>query len=280
MSGDVPSLERILPLTIPRGEVGAAAQDLLDVLPVVDNVYHHLAFTRPLVDALVTEVRRIAPVGRVLVIGPNELLAQVLIKLGYDVDLWVVDGLPLSDDALGYATRCGSLEQILGSSAGQLADVIVVPYIAEAAAIEPRELLNVFRANMRNSGSLVMACRQPGELRHRLHRILRALHVVGAQESALPPSPTWPKLPAMRRLTSRDLALAGTGMLSVARSELVIDHRACMTSEALSLWKWLAKEGLHAAKVAVPAFRDCTVVTLVSSTSTSSPRQSSRSRKP
>jgi hypothetical protein len=272
---EMPPLERSLPLMTPRRDSGDSVRDLLDVLPVVDNVYHHLAFTRPLVDALVAEVRRIAPAGRVLVVGPNELLAQVLVKLGYEVDLWVVDGLPLSDQALNHASRRGGLEQILGSPADQPADMVVVPYVAEAASIELPELLKLLRVHMRASGSLIVACRQPGELQHRLHRILRTLHAVGPQESVLPPSPTWPNLPARRRLTGHDFAIAGGGLFQVARTELILDHRACMTSEALSLWKWLAKEGLHAAKVAVPAFRDCALVTLVTSTSRpSGPRRS------
>ena len=49
-------------------------QGVLDHLPVTDFVYHHLAFTRPLVDTLVREVQRTSA-RRVLVIGPNELLA-------------------------------------------------------------------------------------------------------------------------------------------------------------------------------------------------------------
>jgi hypothetical protein len=264
-----PALE--VPPVIHRMAVGDTVQDLLDVLPIVDSVYHHLAFTRPLVDALVAAVRRSGPTGRVRVIGPNELLAQALITLGYDVDLWVLNGLPLSEEVIAGASRRGSLEDVLGAPADKLADVIVAPYIAEAAALAPVELLKVLKAGLREAGTLIVACRQPRELRHRLYGVLRAMNAVGPEESVLPPSPTWPALPARRLLTSRDLTVAAAGLFSVTRSELVNDHRACMTSEALSLWKWIAKEALHAAKQAVPGFRDCALVTLVSSTSTTAP---------
>ena len=182
--------ERRLPAVVRRETVGDCVQGLLDVLPVIDSVYHHLAFTRPLVDALVAAVQRVGPTGRVLVIGPNELLAQALGALGYDVDLWVVDGLPLSEEVLHRASRCGSLEQVLAGPAAHPADVVVAPYIAEAAAAEPVELLNVLRSQVREGGSLIMACRQPGELRRRLRMILKAKNVARARQGDLPPSPT------------------------------------------------------------------------------------------
>jgi hypothetical protein len=238
------------------------AQGVLDLLPVTDNVYHHLAFTRPLVDAIVAEIRQVEPTGRVLVIGPNELLPRVLIGLGYEVDLWVLEGLPLSEDVRRLASRCGSLDEILESPAIRRADVIVVPYVAEAAELEPSQLLMRLSAHLNRGGRIVMASRQPGELRRRLQWLRRA-KLPMASGDPYPLSPTWPILPPRRLLTAADLARAGDAQFRVARSRLVVDHRACITIEALGLPKWLLKECLYLAKVAVPGFRDCTLVTLV-----------------
>ena len=243
--------------------VGNIVQGVLDVLPVTDNIYHHLAFTRPLVDALVGEVRRAGPTGRVLVIGPNELLPQVLVELGYEVDLWVLDGLPLSEGIRRRASRCGPLDEIIGATAAHRADVVLVPYVAEAAGLEPSQLLRALSTHVKRSGRVVMVCRQPGELRRRLRGALRKVKATIPSDDIFPLSPTWPTLPSRRLLTSRDLARAGGGQFRVVRAEMVIDHRAYMTTEALTVWKWVLKEVLHLAKSAVPRLRDCTMVTLV-----------------
>src|SRR5262245_8226050 len=140
-------------------------QDVLDVVPVTDTVYDHLAFTRPLVDALVRAVRSVSPAGRVLVIGPNELLPAVLTDLGYDVDLWVVDGLPLSATSMRMASRAGPVEDLLVADGGPLADLVVAPYLLESVREEPDQALSAIGRNVKPGGYLVVACRQPGELR-------------------------------------------------------------------------------------------------------------------
>ena len=105
-------------------------------------------------------------------------------------------------------------------------------------------------------------------MRRRLRRILRKVSAAVRSDDVYPPSPTWPALPARRLLTSNDLAMAGNGHFVVVRDRLVIDHRAHITTEAMKLPTWLLKEALHTAKVAVPAFRDCTLVALVATAET------------
>jgi hypothetical protein len=234
-------------------------REVLDVLEVTDSVYHHLAYTRPMVEVLVTEVGRIAPAGRVLIIGPNELLPAVLIKLGYEVDLWVLDGLPLSDELRRRASRSGTVDEVV-DSVGPPVDIVVVPYTVEAASLEPSALLTRLAGNLSEEGWMVVASRQPGELRRRL----RARGWAG-YEGILPPSPTWPALPLRRLLTARTLAGAVAGNFRVVRARLVIDHREYLAVEALSVFRWLKRKLAHLVKLAVPQFRDCVVVTMVRS---------------
>jgi hypothetical protein len=248
-----------------EGRTADRVQDVLDVLPVTDNVYHHLAYTRPLVDALVDEVRRHTRTGRVLVIGPNELLPQVLIHLGYEVELWVLDGLPLSEVLQRRASRFAALDDVLSSPADQPADVILAPYVAEATALDPGRLLVVLGASLQQSGRLVMVSRQPGELTRRLRTALSKSYAGARDDRAPAPSPTWPALPARRVITKRDLIQAGGGRFTTERLSLVTDHRACLTTQALSLPKWLGKEAIQLAKHAVPAFRDCWFASFVTS---------------
>jgi hypothetical protein len=247
---------------MPRFRVEELVSSVLDVLPITDTVYHHLAFTRPLVDALVRATYQATPIGRVLVIGPNDLLPQALMELGYEVDLWVVDGFPLSDSNLRWASRQGPLDTIIEILPKHRADLVLVPYAAEAASLEPAELLRTLRPHVREGGYLVMACRQPGDIRRRLRKILLKERSGTPLDDTFPPSPTWPALPARRLLTGEDVVRASSGQFKVVRSQFVIDHRAYITTEAMGLWRWLLKVGLHLAKVAVPRFRDCTLVTL------------------
>jgi len=246
-----------------RSRVEDLAQGVLDVLPVTDTIYHHLAFTRPLVDSILRAVRVATPAGRVLVIAPNELLPAVLVELGYQVDLWVVDGLPLSKENLQLASRRGQLDEVLLEPPTQLVDVVILAYGAEAAILEPAELLHRLRRHVREGGYVVLACRQPGDIRRRLRAVLRKLRANVRQDYAYPPSPTWPALQSRRLLTSRDLVRAVGGHFRVMGSRYVIDRRAHLTTEALGLGPWLLKQGLHLAKLAVPPLRDCVLVTMV-----------------
>ncbi len=234
-------------------------QSVLDVLPVTDFVYHHLAFTRPLVDALVREVARSHP-RRVLVVGPNELLAAVLIDIGFEVELWILDGLPLSDELQRRASRRGSLDEVL-SSADMGADVVVAPYVVEAAELEPVDSLRILGRSLAPGGSLIVAARNPGEPKRRWRG-----NRTDAARTDLPPSPAWPRLPARRALAIGELIEAGRAAgLDAVRAVHVTDHHAFLATEPLSVARWAAKRGMYIAKRTVPALRDCSLVTYVSS---------------
>jgi hypothetical protein len=240
-------------------------QGVLDLLPVTDTIYHHLAFTRPLVDGLARAVREATPAGRVLIIGPNDLLPQALLKLGYEVDLWIVNGLPLSSVNFPLASRRGPLDEILLAAPERQADVVVIPYAAEASELEPAALLQRLADSVRRGGYLILASRQPGDLRRRVRRALRKIRGTAPPDDAFPPSPTWPALPARRLLRKQDWATVCEGQFRMVRSRFVNDQRAHITTEALGVWRWLLKGGLHFAKASVPGFRGCVVVTLLRS---------------
>ncbi|HZQ49644.1 MAG TPA: hypothetical protein VFB69_04985 [Candidatus Dormibacteraeota bacterium] len=230
-------------------------QRVLDTLAVTDLVYHHLAFTQPLVDVLVRETSRQNP-RRVIAIGPNELLAAVLIDLGFDVDLWLLDGLPLSDDLRSRASRSGQLEEVLARPADILADIVLAPYVVEAWSAEPAATLQLLAASVAPGGKLIVAVRSPDELKRRWRRTR------GPTPDDMPPSPVWPRLQNMQRLGAAQLVSAGDRAgLAAIRVLRTTDHRAFLRTEPLSVSRWGSKTVGHVAKRLIPAIRDCTVVT-------------------
>ena len=235
---------------------GTHVQRVLDALPVTDFVYHHLAYTRPLVDAVVEEVQRVDGGGRVIVVGPNELLPAVLVDLGYEVELWVLEGLPLSQSLTPLAVRTGPLDEVLAIPPQRRAAVLLAPYAIEAAAADPEAVIDQLAANVEPGGHLIAAVRRPGEM-------LRRIRGTSRGDTLLPPSPSWPRLPARRLPTARELAAAGRGAIAVERIREVKDHRAYLRSEAMKVPRWAAKAGVSLAKSVVPSLRDCTLITYV-----------------
>src|SRR5262245_14161140 len=178
-----------LPLSWRRERTGELVQRILDNLPVTDTVFHHLAFTRPLVDALVEAVRAARSSGRVLVIGANDLLPQALIQLGYDVELWIISGLPLSRSNHRQGSSQGTIDEVLQWKQGEKFDIVVAPYAAEAAKQELGEVLGTLSDRVRAGGHIILASRQPGELRRRVRATLRLAGLETRPDPIFPPSP-------------------------------------------------------------------------------------------
>ena len=235
---------------------GELVRCTLDLLEVTDRVYHELRRTVPLVTALVEEVRRLPGPLRVVAIAPNELLLKVLAGLGHRVEVWRVDPAVLGEEAAALTTRRGSLDKVL-AEAPPPADLLLLPYVLEAAAEEPARVLRRLGVD----GRLVVACRHSGALIYRRRAI-------AGRPLLDPPAPPrislgWPDLPPRRVIARGDLAaLAAEAGLVLERQRLVIDRTATSAVQAMSLSAYLGARLKHLAKHLVPPWRDCIVATL------------------
>ncbi len=142
-------------------------RDTLDDLEVTDTVFHDLAFTLPLTAILIDKISARPHDDRVLLIGPNVALAKVLVAEGRDVSIWHVPGVALTEDLGDRVTRKGTLDALLDpvgagiDTAGSF-DVIVAPYVIDAATAEPAVALATLHAIVAPTGVILVAVRRGG----------------------------------------------------------------------------------------------------------------------
>ena len=251
-----------LPRRPPEGEL---VTRILDVLPVTDRVFHDLRHTQPLVLALVQRVRRLRAAGRILIVAPNITLTRALLELGYQVELWQVDGGTLTDDLSELVVDRGPLDALLARPAdADRYDVIILPYVLEAAAQHPAHVMDALRQRLHPGGALLVAYRQAGSLSNRMRGAAGLPTLPDPVFASNEMSFSWPALPACRTFGPSELtAWALRTGFQVIQQEPVLDRRAAMVSDAMGLASWLSAVGTHAIKAALPAFRDCVIATLV-----------------
>lgn len=236
--------------------------DVLNELAVTDSVFHALAHTLPLTEALVERVRRLRPGGRVLAIAANELLVEALDRLGYDLELWHVPAGSMSDELRARAARNGSLDELLEAPAGTW-DLVVLPFVLEACAEHPVQVLERLAGRLAPGGSIVAAYRQSGAIEHRLRAALGRPALLDPVLHPPHVSLSWPALVARRGVGPAELhGWAARAGLEVEAADLVLERRATVPVEAMSLAGWLKAQALHLAKRRLPAVRDCVVATL------------------
>lgn len=235
---------------------------VLDELPVTDTVYHDLAYTRPLTTHLLDAVTGTGDRGRTLLVGPNIALAQALSQRGWPVEIWHVPGVAITEDMRVHVTRVADLESLFGEEGGDdTFDVIVLPFVLDAARADPSDLLKAVRRFTRPDGRVIITTRRAGALESRMRALVgRSTLTV---DTNLRHSWSWPSSTPRRRLDTADLrAAAGTAGFRLASSEAVLDVTATAGVDALTVTSWLGAHVAHAIKRAVPALRDTLVATL------------------
>src|SRR5438093_3338938 len=210
---------------------------ILDVLPVTDRVFHDLRHTEPLVVRLIERVAELRASGSVLVIGPNALLPEVVIKLGYSVDLWQLRHTILSDDTLDHVTRAGTLDELLDHDPERPYDVVVLPYILEKAIAHPTAVLARLRPWIAPGGHILVAYRPSDSLDCRLAALTGRSVVPDPSTPQKAVSYSWPTLLTRRIFGSDELRdwSVRTG-LRIGRQERAVDRRAVVAIHALGIW--------------------------------------------
>jgi len=236
--------------------------DVLDELPVTDTVYHDLAYTRPLAARLYEAATRSPKHDRVLLVGPNAALAQTLAAEHWPIEIWHVPEVAITETLRASVTRVGDLEALFDQPAedGPF-DVIVLPFVLDAAGIEPAALLATVRRMTAPRGIVIVAVRRAGSLHARLRAV--AGRSISSTDANLRHSWSWPSAVQRRELDPQGLRSAARAAgFRLTTAEPVLDARATAGVDALPLAHWLRAQGAHAVKRAIPALRDTLVAVL------------------
>jgi len=212
-----------------RRFVRATVDEIHDRLQVTDRVWHHIDYTRPLVveltDCLLAT--RQAP-ARLLVIGGDSLLAYVLLKLGYHVDLWNFPEGHLTDDLLDRVEKTISTEQLAAgdfSIDGRSYDAILVPLVLESLPGDAPAFLSRLRYGLVPDGSLILATANASRLDLRLLALLGRSMAHAYPKSHV--SFSFPPLPRLRYYNAQELrAVTRTAGLWTRESRFILSHRA------------------------------------------------------
>jgi hypothetical protein len=180
----------------------------------------------------------------------------------WPIEIWHVPGVAITESMRPNVTRVGDLDTLFDQPAGDGPfDVIVLPFVLDAAKLEPGSLLTAVRGITAPNGIVVAAIRRAGSLQARLRAVTgRSIFSTAEQ---LRHSWSWPSSTPRRELDVEALrSVAREAGLRVTKAEPVLDARATAGVDALPLKHWLRAQGAHAVKLAVPAMRDTLVATL------------------
>jgi hypothetical protein len=240
----------------------AFVHQVLDDLPVTDTVYHDLAYTRPLTVHLLDAITGRSKRGRTLLVGPNIALAQALVDKCWPIEIWHVPGVTITEEMRAHVTRVGNLDALFGElNSDDAYDVIVLPFVLDAALADPAALLETVRRMTRPDGNVIVTLRRAGALEARLRAV--AGRSLLATDPSLRYSWSWPSASARRRLDVATLRFAAHAAgFRLVQAEAVIDASATAGVDAMTIASWVRAHIFHAVKHAVPALRDTLVATL------------------
>ena len=244
------------------GDIQRFAEDVLDDLEVVERAYHHLNFSMPATADLLRAARSAAGAGdRVLLIGGTTLLAEALVRLGFELDIWQFGGSYLTDDMQARVCRRIAPADIDGIGAPDREyRLIVVPFVIEAVA-DPHALLRGLRRALTPDGRLLLATANQTRLDARLAALRGKPFMPRAEAATL--SLSWPALSTVRHYHRDEVRTMARGAgYSVRASRYVSGERAFLEMEPLNLQDYAARKVRQAAGRAVAGLRDVLVFEL------------------
>ncbi|HEY8173163.1 MAG TPA: glycosyltransferase family A protein, partial [Dehalococcoidia bacterium] len=240
-------------------------EDLLDELQVTDREYHHLNLSIPLTAELIAAVRHTARSGeRVLLVGGTMLLAEALVRLDVNVEIWRLPQQLLSPDCESRVARevtpdCLSAAEIPPDKYG----AIVLPYVIESLPANTGEFLRRARMALVAGGRIVLATRNQGRLGTRLAAIAGKPFAVRRPAGSL--SLSWPSLPVYTEYHNDELRrLSIDAGLSVERTRFIDGSRLFLELEPMPIEAYLLKKIGQGARRIAPAMRDTILLELTS----------------
>lgn len=238
---------------------------ILDGLEVAERAYHHLDFSRPLVTALVARAsRRLEPGDRVLLIGGSTLLAECLLGLQYDLDIWQFSNAHMTPAAKARVRKTVD-EDTLADVEVQDREykLIILPLVIESMEDGGQALLKRLRNCLAPDGAVIVATANQSRLDVRVAALLgrSMMSLTKGGDVSL----GWPALSTRSHHQRSDVvALARRSGYRVERSSYAVAWQPFLHMELLSLHEYGLRKLRQAVSTSVTTCRDVVIVEMSS----------------
>jgi hypothetical protein len=238
---------------------------VLDDLEVAERAYHHLDFSRPLVTALVSRARRLVEPGdRVLLVGGSTLLAECLLGLGFDLDVWQFPNAHMTQAAKARVTRTIQEDTLADIDMPEREfKLAVVPMVIEAMDDGGEALLRKLRKSLASDGVLIVATANQSRLDVRL-AALRGRSMMSRKKGG-EVSLGWPALSTRSHHQKGDLvAVARRAGYRVGHLSYAVAWQPFLHMELLSVHEYALRKFGQAVSSSVAPCRDVVIAELSS----------------
>jgi glycosyltransferase involved in cell wall biosynthesis len=235
-------------------------------MAVTDLMYDDLSFSEPLVvDLLWRLLNRSSPGDRILLVGGNRYLVQVLTERGFRVEIWVLGEAEVSAELARYVggrLPTGAVSPgELPSSSGF--DAIVLPLVLEQVDAHPAELLQLLGERLVPRGHLFIATTNLGRLSSRARALLGRGFLPDPRHAPPRRHGDWPALRQYRFYQPGELtAWSAESGFDVDEWDFSEGQAAFLQATPLSIPTYLALMARYAVKQVVPGLREYVVMTL------------------
>jgi hypothetical protein len=236
---------------------------VLDDLEVTERAYHHLNFSLPLVADLVHRARQTTEAGaRVLLVGGNTLLAEVLVRLGYRLDIWQFSQAYMTDAMKPLVTRRVSAETLDSlEPTDERYELIIAPLVVEALSGPLDAFLRRLRYALSSDGRVLIATSNQARLDSRIAAMTGRPMTPKAEATAV--SLSWPAIPTVHELHVSELRSAGQSAgFHTRECDHVVSERAFLEMEPLNAFDYARRKLRGAVMQSLPRSRDVLVAEL------------------
>lgn len=254
------TIERLPDTPKPRRLV----ETVLDSMALTERPYHQMNYAMPIVVRLVERVREaIDPGDRVLLIGGSSLLAESLISLSADLEIWQFPEAATSDASAARITRTVSPSTLAEMEFPRSAySAVVLPFVVESMQGDVSALLRRARMALLPRGVLLLCTRNATALPARAAAVMgkhRAVRTAGN-----PHALGWPGLPVLQEIHRDELTqCASRAGLRVTRCDYLTANRPFLELESLTFEAYAARKALEAVRFAAPRMRDTLLLEMV-----------------
>lgn len=246
-------------------EADEFVKEILDRLEVAERAYHHLDFSRPLVTALVAAAaRRIEPGDRVLLIGGSTLLAECLLDLDADLEVWQFPTAHMTPAAKERVTRTVCEESLGDIDVPEAAfKLAIVPLVIETLEDGGETLLRKLRKSLASDGAMILASVNQSRLDVRIAALLGRSMI--ARNKGGDVSLGWPVLSTRSHLQKSDvIAVARRAGYRVERSSYAVAWQPFLHMELLNLHEYGLRKLRQAVSSSLAACRDVVIAEISS----------------
>jgi hypothetical protein len=247
-------------------QIAGLVASTLDELAVTDRVYHHLNASSPLIiEILARIVRRPRLDGPLLLIGGNALLAHVLVRMGFDVEIWFFREGFLTDELEPVVSRYVTTAELASGDVclkSRHYSTIVLPLLLECLPNSPDRLLAGLRAALTPDGQLLIATTSMSRLEVRL-AALSGKNL--APTASRPPqvSLSWPALPKTREYHRDDLIpLCREAGFQIQECKYVTSAKPFVALDSFGLPVYAGHKLQQGVKQLIPSARDVILLDL------------------